>query len=682
MTQENRLAGQKSPYLRQHLHNPVEWYPWGEEAFALARETDRPIFLSIGYSTCHWCHVMERESFEDGEVARALNVSFVAVKVDREERPDVDRVYMAVCQMLTGRGGWPLTILMTPSRRPFFAATYLPRESAGGRVGLLELLDRAAAAWREKRDEVEESAAAVAAALNRPAAGGDAVSLPGDLPDRAFRELSDRYDPLHGGFGTAPKFPSAHNLVFLLRYWHVTGNERARDMALETLAAMRRGGIFDHLGHGFHRYSTDGRWLLPHFEKMLYDQAMIAMASCEAYQAGGGETHAATARDTYEYVLRDMTAPRGFFYSAEDADSDGREGRFYLWSAGELREVLGADDAVYAEEIFGVRGEGNVHDEATGILTGENVLHLGGAPPADGRFESVRRRLLEARGRRPRPFRDEKILADWNGLMVASLAIGARILGDDRYRAAAERAAEALWKELVREDRLSHAWIDGEASIDGYCDDYAFMAWGLLELYGATFDTRHLDRAMRLAGMMIRLFSREGGGFGFSPADGEAHITDFTDYHDGAYPSGNGVAAWVLTRLARLTGDPSWEARAGEILRGAGPGLARHPSAHAMLCATMLHQRDGASEVVVAGNEDDPVFREMTGFLRRSYLPHCAVLVKTPRCEGPSLGDLATFTAMMSPSGGRVTAWVCRGKSCAAPVHAVDELAGLLGKST
>ncbi len=682
MTKKNRLAGQKSPYLRQHLHNPVEWYPWGEEAFALARDTDRPVFLSIGYSTCHWCHVMEGESFEDEEVARVLNGSFVAVKVDREERPDVDRVYMAVCQMLTGRGGWPLTILMTPARRPFFAATYLPRESAGGRVGLLELLNRAAEVWREKRNEVEESAAAVAAALNRPAAEGNAASLPGGLPDRAFRELSDRYDPLHGGFGAAPKFPSAHNLVFLLRYWHATGEERARAMACETLAAMRRGGIFDQLGRGFHRYSTDARWLLPHFEKMLYDQAMIAMASCEAYQAGCGEGHAAAARETFEYVLRDMTSPRGFFYSAEDADSEGREGRFYLWSAGELRDVLGADDAAYAGEIFGVRGEGNVHDEATGALTGENVLHLGGAPPADGRYESVRRRLLEARDRRPRPFRDEKILADWNGLMVASLAVGARALGDDRYRAAAERAAGAIWEDMVREDRLVHAWIDGEATGEGYLDDYAFVAWGLLELYATAFDTRHLDRAVRLAGTMLRIFSRGAGGLGFSPGNGEAHIADFTDYHDGAYPSGNGVAAWVLTRLARLTGDPSWEERAGEILRGAGPGLAEHPSAHVTLCATMLHLGEGASEVVVAGDEEDPVFREMTEFLLSGYLPHCAVLVKAPRREGPSLDDLAPFTAMMSPSGGRATAWVCRGTRCGAPVHAVDDLAGLLGKST
>lgn len=676
MAAANHLAGQRSPYLLQHLHNPVDWYPWGEEAFDLARDLDRPLFLSIGYSTCHWCHVMERESFVDEAVAAVLNASFVSIKVDREERPDIDKEYMAACHMMTGSGGWPLNIVMTPSGKPFFAATYIPRNAGRGRMGLVDLLEKIALMWKERRPVIEESAETVYASLRAEEDTAGAGPVSRDALDRAFRALERSYDPVHGGFGGAPKFPSPHALIFLLRYWHVTGGTSARDMALHTLRSMRAGGICDQLGYGFHRYSTDERWLVPHFEKMLYDQAMMAMACAEGCLASGDALLASTLREILEYVLRDLTAPEGAFYSAEDADSEGAEGAYYLWDMKEIWEVLGPEDSDFAVGYFRLGDAGNFSDPAGGMDVGMNILHLAGPPDYSDRAESVRKRLLAARAARQRPLRDDKILADWNGLMIGAMAMGARVLDDGRYLAAAARAADFVSGAMMTAgERLLHRYREGEAAITGNLDDYAFFAWGLIELYQAGFDARHLELAGRITLSMMRYFQSESGGLFFSPIDGERRIAAVREYHDGAYPSGNAVALYNLARLARLTGDPIWDESARRLLADAGGNIMKYPHAHTMFLVGLMLMQGPSSEVVVAGERDDPALLAMLRELNRTYLPHCMVLVKHP---GASIEGPAPFTAPMGSRDGRATAYVCSEDRCFQPVHTAADMLGLL----
>ncbi|HJX13904.1 MAG TPA: thioredoxin domain-containing protein, partial [Dehalococcoidales bacterium] len=521
----NRLAREKSPYLLQHAANPVDWYPWGDEAFGKAARENKPVFLSIGYSTCHWCHVMAHESFEDPEVGRLLNEGFVAVKVDREERPDIDMLYMTVCQAMTGSGGWPLTILLTPDRRPFYAGTYIPRESRYGRLGLLELLPRIRELWTTRPNDLPDSAARITATLQRAVALPPGAELGEDVLHRAWEELAPRFDTRYGGFGTAPKFPSPHNLTFLLRYGKRTGREEARDMVERTLRAMRRGGIHDHIGFGFHRYATDPTWLVPHFEKMLYDQALLATAYLEAYQATGREEYARTAREIFTYVRRDMTAPEGAFYTAEDADSEGVEGKFYVWTSAEIKQILAPGEADLFTRVFNIREEGNFADGAESGRTGHNIPHLTRPleeisaelqiplSKLEQKLEAIRRKLFTHREQRVRPHRDDKILTDWNGLMIAALALGARALGEPEYAAAARQAADFILNNLVGPDgRLLHRYRDGEAAIPAHLDDYAFLVHGLVELYEATFEVGYLERALALNRQLLEHFWDGGNG--------------------------------------------------------------------------------------------------------------------------------------------------------------------------
>ena len=533
MTHSNRLAGEKSPYLRQHAHNPVDWYAWGEEAFERARREDKPVFLSIGYSACHWCHVMERESFDDEETARVLNAGFVAVKVDREERPDLDQHYMAVCQSLTGTGGWPLTIVMTPDKRPFFAGTYFPRSRRWGRPGLLELLPMIAETWRTGRQEVLRSAESVEAAIGRApirvrARSGDRLTAA--TLDEAFRELAADFDRARGGFGGAPKFPIAHHIAFLLRYWQRTGKGEALGMAGKTLKAMRRGGIYDHLGFGFHRYSTDADWLVPHFEKMLYDQALLAGVYAEAYAATGRREFRRTAAEVVDYVLREMLSPEGGFYTAEDADSEGEEGRFYLWTLDELERVLGREDAEIAARVFGVGEDERPGRGSAERQDGRCVLHEGRVPDdhvaeagrslqaTEARIEPIRQKLLAARGERPRPFKDTKVLTDWNGLMIAALADVFRVTGEERSLRAAARAADFVLGAMRGPGgRLFHVFEGGEARVPAFLDDHAFLVRGLLALYGAGYEPKRLETALELTEDAIGLFwDEDAGGFFFT----------------------------------------------------------------------------------------------------------------------------------------------------------------------
>ncbi|MCL7927470.1 MAG: thioredoxin domain-containing protein [marine benthic group bacterium] len=695
----NRLAEEKSPYLLQHAENPVDWYPWGDEAFAAARELDRPIFLSIGYATCHWCHVMEHESFEDEEVARLMNETFVNVKVDREERPDIDGIYMSVAQLMGGQGGWPLTIVMTPERLPFFSGTYFPRESRFGRPGMVDLVPRIGHLWSTRREDLSASADAVRANLEKLESGVPSGRAPGpDTLNRGFEELTREHDSMHGGFGRAPKFPTPHRLLFLLRYWRRTGNARALEIVERTLDAMRAGGVFDQVGFGFHRYSTDAGWLLPHFEKMLYDQALLTMACVEAYQVTGAERHARVAREVIEYVLRDLTDPTGGFHSAEDADSEGEEGRFYVWTEAELREVVGGENADLAVTVWGVRPEGNFTDEATGLRTGANIPHL--PVPAEtlaasigmestellARLETSRRRLFERRKERIRPLKDDKVLTDWNGLMIAALAKASVALDEPRYLSAAERAADFLWSVMWQEGRLLHRYRKGDAEIDGNLDDYAFLAWAEIELHQASQDLRHLERARRLTDAMLDLFG-DGpeDGLYFAPSGREDLIVRRREVYDGAIPSGNSAALSNLLRLARLTAEPRYEREADAIAKAFGAVVEAHPAAFTWFLSGLEFVADGGRELVIAGDPDSGEAEEMLRTSRRGYRPHLVTILRPAAMpgarpsDGSDAGSIAPFLAEFEPeSSSGATAWLCRGLMCERPVTRASDLADLL----
>ncbi|NMX23042.1 thioredoxin domain-containing protein [Dissulfurirhabdus thermomarina] len=676
----NRLARAHSPYLLAHAGQPVDWYPWCEEAFRRARMEDRPVFLSIGYAACHWCHVMSRESFDDPEVAAVLNETFVNVKVDREERPDVDAVYMEACRRLTGGGGWPLTVILTPDGRPFFAATYLPKASRGGRIGLLDLARHVKRLWATRREPVLRAAAEVTAVL---AEEGRAASGPG--PDAgtvrlAVETLYGIFDRVHGGFGEAPKFPSGTVLSFLVRHWRRAGDPRAREMADLTLRRMRRGGIFDQVGLGFHRYSTDGRWFLPHFEKMLTDQALLATAYAEAAAAFGEPEFARTAREVFTYVLRDLAAPEGGFFSSEDADVEGEEGRYTTWTEAEIRAVLPPETADALCRVFGVEPEGNYAEEASGRVTGRNVLAFAdpGAPlPGDDTVARGLERLAEVRARRRRPRLDDKVLADWNGLMIEALATGARVLGDDALAAAAVRAADFVLSRMRGPGgRLLHRWHRGAVGIPGFLDDYVFVTAGLIALHQALHDSRYLAAAVELQDILDEDFRDEaGGGYHFTSADGEPLLVRRKDIYDGAVPSGNAVAAGNLLRLARLTGEPRYEAAADALFGAFGAAVRAAPAA----AVTLLDASAAGSgvDVVVAGEAGA---RELVAVTREVWHPDDLVVVRKA-APGEAEAAAPPFAAACGPVEGRAAAYVCSRRSCRPPVTDPAALRRLLAEA-
>ena len=689
-SKQNRLAKEKSPYLLQHADNPVDWYPWGEEAFKKAREEDKPIFLSIGYATCHWCHVMEHESFEDPVVATLMNEAFINVKVDREERPDIDQVYMTVCQMLTGSGGWPLTIIMTPDKEPFFAGTYFPRESRYGRIGMIDLVPKVQTIWNTERTKLLESAEQITtrlATVSQPRESGAAD--PG-LPDRAARELTGRYDATHGGFGSAPKFPSPHNLMLLSRLSALRKQPQMLKMVDHTLSEMRRGGIFDQVGFGFHRYSTDAEWLVPHFEKMLYDQAMLVLASTEAFLAGGTTDHRRTVAEVVTYVLRDMTSPEGGFYSAEDADSEGEEGTFYLWTVDQLAQTLGEEDARFAAAVWNATAEGNFAEEGTGEKTGANILHRGEDDVAkrmelepdafSDRLDSVRSRLFEDREDRVHPLKDDKILADWNGLMAAALAKAGRVFSEPSFVDAARKSmAFVLGSMRDAKGRLHHRWRDGELTVPAFLDDHVFLVFANLELYGATLEAAYLEQALELQKTADTLFwDTENGGYFFSPTDGEELLVRQKEIYDGAIPSGNSVAAMNLLRLARLTGRTDLEDRADTIFKVFAPDTVRGASAHSHLADAMLFATSPSLEIVIAGEPGGGDTEAMLAELRKHYLPQAVTLLVAPGSGGDTIRKLAPFTEHHAPIDGRAAAYVCRDHACKMPVTDPAEFGKLL----
>ncbi|MEJ2313461.1 MAG: thioredoxin domain-containing protein [Nitrospirota bacterium] len=652
----NRLIDEKSPYLLKHAFNPVDWHPWGDEAFEKARREDKPVFLSVGYSTCHWCNVMEEESFADQEAASLINEVFVPVKVDREERPDIDNLYMSVCLMLTGSGGWPLTVIMTPDKKPFYAGTYFPKESRFGRIGLMELIPRIRKVWEEQRDEVLNSAGQITDNLSRQseAAPGKGV-VDAALLDAAFEALRESFDQEYGGFGTEPKFPTPHVLSFLLRYWKRSGEGEALDMVKGTLRAMRRGGVFDHLGFGFHRYSTDRRWLVPHFEKMLYDQALLGIAYSEAYQATREEDFARTARMVFTYVLRDLTDPGGQFYSAESADSEGEEGKFYVWTAGEMRRVLDKTQAGAASAYYGVEEEGNFTDPLKGGKTGENILHMAKVPAEaaaglgmgerefDELMEKARGRLFDVRNKRIRPDTDDKVLTDWNGLMIAALSIGARALGEPGYSDAAVLAADFVLEKMRAPDgRLIHRWRLGEASIEGQADDYAFMVWGLLELYEAVFEPRYLKAALELNAIFIEDFwDPESGGFFFTGQRGERMLVRQKTIYDAAVPSANSVAFLNLLRLGAMTANPEILGLASKLGKAFSGTVGESPSAYAQFLCAADFALGPSAEVVVVGDPKAPDTEAMLEALRGAFAPSKVVLFRPTTEEKAGIDEIS-----------------------------------------
>jgi uncharacterized protein YyaL (SSP411 family) len=692
--QLNRLAREKSPYLLQHAANPVDWYPWGEEAFARAKAEHKPVFLSIGYSTCHWCHVMAHESFEDDEVAALLNEHFIPIKVDREERPDIDHVYMTVCQVLSNRCGWPLTIVATPAMRPFFAASYIPRESRFGITGLMEILPRIISIWEERRDEVEDSAKRITEVIGGigPPAG---EAMPGE------NYLQDTYGGFHagfdeefGGFGTAPKFPSPHNLLFLLRWWRRSGDPAALVMVERTLHAIRNGGVFDQVGLGVHRYAVDREWLVPHFEKMLYDQALLAYACVEAHQATGDPVFRQIAEEVFAYVLRDMRDEGGAFYSAQDADSEGIEGKFYLWSEREIRDVLSGEDADIAVHAFNVLRDGNFTEESTGMRTGANILHLTETTAEIAarfgleeqelttRLERIRVTLNSSREQRIPPGKDDKILADWNGLMIAALAKAGAAFGDERLIEAARDAAVFLMENFSSGDaRLLHRFRDGVAGIQGTLDDYASLVWGLIELYLADGDFAWLDRAMAFnEHVLTHFWDDEDGGFFFVADDAEDLIVRTKEIYDGALPSGNAICMLNLLRLARMTGRSDFEDRAGDLAKAFAPAVSRTPSAHAFFACALDFALGPSREVVVVGIPGAADTAAMLSRLRREYLPSTVWLSVDPADEDGGIRALAPFVTGMEMQEGKATAYVCSAYTCLRPTTDPEEMLSLLGE--
>jgi len=681
----NRLLSEKSPYLLQHAHNPVHWYPWGEEAFRAAAREDRPVFLSIGYSTCHWCHVMAHESFEDPEVAALMNRAFVCIKVDREERPDIDQIYMGFAQAMTGRGGWPLTIIMTPDKKPFFAATYIPKSGSRGQAGMMQIIPKIQELWEKNREQLLDSADKIIDFIRRqsqPPTGADAPNLDETALDRGYGALSSIYDPQNGGFGTAPKFPSPHNLFFLLRYWYRTGDQHALQMVEQTLQAMRQGGIYDHVGFGFHRYSTDARWLVPHFEKMLYDQALMAIAYIETFQATGKEEYGRTAGEILDYVLRDMTAPEGGFLSAEDADSEGEEGKFYLWTAQELKESLDSEDFRLLIRLFDVHEGGNFEKE-------RNILRLRSSPDDAAavlkislpdlrdRMERLRTGLFLTREKREHPLKDDKILTDWNGLMIAALARASQALAGAKaseYERAAIKAADFILQEMMTADgRLLHRYRIG-AGIAAGLDDYAFLIWGLLDLYETVFDARYLKKALELHEAMMEHFwdkEQDQGGLFFSPDDGEDLLLRKKEYYDGAIPSGNSIAMHNLLRLMHLTGRTDLEEMAWKLANGAPRTSGFGQS---MLLCSLDYALGPTSEVALLGSREDATIAEMLRTMRSRFLPNKSTVL----VHGEEIREIVPFTRSLPQDSGTAAARVCTDHVCSLPVPGPKELMMLL----
>jgi len=668
----NRLAEEKSPYLRQHAHNPVDWFPWSEEAFTKAEKENKPVFLSVGYSTCHWCHVMERESFEDPDVAALLNERFVSIKVDREERPDIDHIYMTACQAVTGRGGWPLTVFLTPDKKPFYAGMYFPRDRRHGLPGLLDVLRTVVQKWDASKDEILQTSEDLTQSIQSHLQESRAGTLDESTLHAGYRQLRDAFDPQYGGFGSPPKFPRPHDIGFLLRYWRWADEPEALAMVETTLKSMRAGGIYDHLGYGFSRYSVDRQWLVPHFEKMLYDNALLATVYLEAYQVTDNELYAGVADEIFQYILRDMTSPEGGFYSAEDADSEGEEGKYYLWTPAEIRKILGEKTGKRLCQWYNVTDEGNFEGKNIPNRIGkEELLPSPSAGCWAGELEEARARLLAQRRRRVHPHKDDKILTSWNALMITALARGSRILEKREYLDAAVDAAKFIWTNL-RDDngRLLARYLEGEAAHLAYVDDYAFLIRAMLDLYNADMKPLWLSRAIRLQRQQDRLFwDEEDGGYFFYGSDAETLLARPKTIQDGAMPSGNGTSILNLWQLGRLTGDAKYSRRSEQLLDSFSGEMRQHPSGYTQSLAASLITLLSGREIVVASERDPEDVRRELGSLARVFSPETTFLYRLEGSEHAGIEELAPFTAATEAKDGETTFYVCRNYVCQQPTR-------------
>jgi uncharacterized protein YyaL (SSP411 family) len=670
-TKPNRLINEKSPYLLKHAYNPVDWFPWGQEALDKAKAEDKPVFLSIGYSSCHWCHVMEKESFSDQQVADQLNQAFVCIKVDREERPDLDAAYMAVCQAMGRNCGWPLNVLMTPKLNPFFVASYIPKNSRLGSIGMLDLVPQIMQVWKTQRSELEMVGIDIKTRIEANEKRAPQKQLGKEALQAAYGRLALGFDEENGGFNGAPKFPTPHKLLFLLRYYAQTGEKNALSIVEKTLTKMRLGGIYDQLGFGFHRYSTDAQWIVPHFEKMLYDQALMAMAYTEVYQVTSAQRYALATKEVLDFVIHDLAAPQGGFYSAQDADTEGEEGKFYLWTMGEVLNTLSPSDAELAVHVFGLKSDGNFLE--AGRKSGKNVLYIAESleelAPYKGltlqelidRLHSIRDALFQARKKRVAPAIDDKVLTDWNGLMIAALAKAGRILNQPKYIEAAMKTADFIIDQMRKGDVLYHRYEKGEVAIEGFLDDYAFLVFGLIELYEATFEDKYLQAAASLTKTMVAKFWDDKNG-GFYQTHEALAVPKMKQLYDGAVPSGNSVALHILLWLSRLTNEPSYDAMAEKMTRTFAQEIQDAPEAYTFFLSAIYLQSGTSFSVVLVGDQKEKDTLEMLDALRKQYLPTTVIQLKHPSRAGLGYQQIE----------GKATAYVCQNQTCLPPTNSIE----------
>ncbi len=688
----NNLINEKSPYLQQHAYNPVNWHPWNNETLKKAKKENKCIFLSIGYSTCHWCHVMEKESFEDNDVAKLLNATFIPIKVDREERPDIDAMYMDICMMMTGTGGWPLNLFLTPDKKAFFAATYIPKENSYARPGLKELLLQIIDLWNNNPEEILNSAekamnAVLSSITNIPE--GEKVTT--EIIKRAYEILRASYDKQNAGFGIKPKFPSPHNLNFLLQIGQNSDFTHACSMAENTLKKIRKGGICDQLGGGFHRYSTDEKWILPHFEKMLYDQALLINAYTNAYNITKNDLYKKTVYDTVDFLKREMLSKTNAFFSALDADTGGEEGGFYVWEKNEIDDILSPEQAKLFNDIFNIRERGNFTDEATGKQTGKNVLYLTDDMQTiakqknidytelKNQINNVKKTLFKKREKRIKPFKDDKILTDWNGLVIHSLAIVGFTFNDKALIDTAKNCADFFLENAIKKDgTLYHRYKDGEWAIDAFLDDYAFLIYGLCSLYQSVFDVNYLSSAINLAEIMIKHFEdKQKRGFFLSPHYKDDLPVNKKEYFDGAYPSGNAIAAHALFNLSRLTGNKDYEEIAMNTVISAGKIMKQRPAGFTKTLSLFNMALSDFTEIVIVSNKHEPQNNAFIKKLRGFYYPYKCVLFKSPENE-ILLAQSAPFTQDMKTVHGNDTCYVCKNNACNSPLTDSEEMIKLL----
>jgi uncharacterized protein YyaL (SSP411 family) len=676
----NRLAEETSPYLLQHAHNPVDWYPWGEEAFEKAKRENKPILLSIGYSACHWCHVMERESFENEKIAALMNQLFVSVKVDREERPDLDEIYMNAVQMLTGRGGWPMTVFLTPEGKPFYGGTYFPPEDRHGMPGFPRVLLGVSQAYRERPEDVEKSVTQILAALGRMSESRETTKdLSKSIIAQGAEKVAGAYDSDHGGLGQAPKFPNAGVYELFLRHYATSKNERFLQMVVHTLTRMAQGGIYDHLGGGFHRYSVDAKWLVPHFEKMLYDNAQLIRIYASAFTITGEPLFRSMIAETVNYLLREMLHSEGGFYSTQDADSEGEEGKFFVWTEDQITRVLGSEDSSVFCRMYDVGQPGNFEGKSIlhPVLTVEQASKFFHKEPAEieALIARAKQKLLTEREKRVKPFRDEKIIAAWNGLVLSGLAEAIKVLDHEPAVDAARRTVAFLFDRMFRDGFLLHTYKNGQAKLLGYLDDYAFVGVGLLDLYETLFDRSYLHRALQLTDIMLREFWDErDGGFFFTGVSHERLISRSKPIFDASIPSGNAMATQLLLRLYHFTGENRFRASADRVLRSYYEAMADQPFGFAhMLCALDFYLQ-GAKEVVVIGEPSDAAVKKLVAEVNSIYLPNKMLQIAVPGMAA----ELSPLLKGKTQIDGRATAYVCQNFTCSAPVTSAAELRDLL----